>query len=147
MSAGDRTADTAISVAIPRISVVAAGNLVDFLGGTQHADCYSRRVEVRMSKLTDCPSCGGLLPEGRACCPHCHCKYPAMKRWRLVAAAALGVGAAGCGDSSTEAHDASVPDASVYDGAIVEHDLAGVEFAVEYGPALIVDVSTTDGNK
>jgi hypothetical protein len=51
-----------------------------------------------MSQLTDCPSCGGLLPSGTRCCPHCHCKYPVMKRWRLVVATALGLsGAASCG--------------------------------------------------
>ncbi len=57
-----------------------------------------------MSVLTDCASCGGLLPAGKACCPHCHCKYPLMKRWRLLVAAALGVGAAGCNNHPPVVH-------------------------------------------
>jgi hypothetical protein len=52
----------------------------------------------QMSELTDCPSCGGLLPTGKRCCPHCHCKYPVMKRWRLLVALGLG-GAASCNNS------------------------------------------------
>ena len=57
-----------------------------------------------MSQLTDCPSCGGLLPVGKQCCPHCHCKYPVLKRVRLIAAAALGLGAAGCDSTPLDDH-------------------------------------------
>jgi len=32
-----------------------------------------------MAKLVDCPSCGGFVPAGQRCCPHCHCRY---SRWR-----------------------------------------------------------------
>jgi hypothetical protein len=49
-----------------------------------------------MSKIIDCPSCGGPLPVDRPCCPHCHCKTSAWRRWLLLAAAAVGIGAA-CG--------------------------------------------------
>jgi hypothetical protein len=69
-----------------------------------------------MSQLIDCPSCGGLLPAGRRCCPHCHCNYPVMKRWWLLIAAAVGIGAAGCDD----------------------HHTAPV---VEYGPPILQDAS------
>jgi hypothetical protein len=48
-----------------------------------------------MMKLVDCPSCGGLLPAGQRCCPHCHCHYSPWRRLVLLVGAALGV--AGCG--------------------------------------------------
>jgi hypothetical protein len=53
-------------------------------------------MEVRMSKLVDCPSCGGLVPAGQRCCPHCHCRYSRWRRFVLLASAALGL--AGCGN-------------------------------------------------
>jgi hypothetical protein len=92
-----------------------------------------------MSQLTDCPSCGGLLPVGKRCCPHCHCKYPAMKRWRLVAAAALGVGA-GCSDRplsiGVASHDASS------DASTLPVD-SSVSFEPAYGPPnIFFDLST-----
>ena len=51
-----------------------------------------------MSKLVDCPSCGGLVPAGQRCCPHCHCRYSRWRRFVLLASAALGL--AGCGNES-----------------------------------------------
>lgn len=76
-----------------------------------------------MLDLVDCPSCGGLIPAGRACCPHCHCRYSRWRRFVLVASAALGL--AGCGDSTPVVHyggspgfpspDLAVPDLAVRD--------------------------------
>lgn len=59
-----------------------------------------------MSKLVDCPSCGGLLPAGRSCCPHCHCRYSPWRRLLLLAAAAFGLG--GC-SSPTVVHYGTGP--------------------------------------
>ena len=53
-----------------------------------------------MAEMLDCPSCGGPFPEGRRCCPHCHCSYSARKKVTLAIAAAIGLGAAGCGDDT-----------------------------------------------
>ncbi len=69
--------------------------------------------------LVDCSVCGGLLPAGRGCCPHCHCKTSTWKRAVLVVAAALGLGKLGCGNSMTP--------------------------VVEYGPAILHDLSLGDG--
>ncbi len=55
-----------------------------------------------MTKLVDCPSCGGLIPAGRRCCPHCHCRYSPWRRMLLLAGAALGL--AGCGGSTNVVH-------------------------------------------
>jgi hypothetical protein len=71
-----------------------------------------------MSEMLDCPSCGGPFPTGRRCCPHCHCRYPRFKRWKLLLAATFGLGAAACGDDTTA--------------------------VVEYGPAMLTgDLSAT----
>ncbi|HEX4459029.1 MAG TPA: hypothetical protein VIA18_13725 [Polyangia bacterium] len=56
-----------------------------------------------MAKLIDCPTCGGLIPSDRRCCPHCHCKTSLWKHWMLLVSAALGIGAAGC-DKTTYAN-------------------------------------------
>ena len=70
-----------------------------------------------MAKLVDCPSCGGLLPVGQRCCPHCHCRYSRWRRLVLLVSAALGM--AGCGSAPVVHYgnpghvgypDASVPD-------------------------------------
>lgn len=71
-----------------------------------------------MAKLVDCPSCGGLLPVGQRCCPHCHCRYSRWRRLVLLVSAALGM--AGCAPPSVAHYgggpgfgggvDASVPD-------------------------------------
>ena len=55
-----------------------------------------------MSKLVDCPSCGGLLPPGRRCCPHCHCRYSPWRRLVLLASAALGL--VGCNSPTNVVH-------------------------------------------
>jgi hypothetical protein len=55
-----------------------------------------------MSKLVDCPSCGGLLPAGRNCCPHCHCRYSPWRRFVLLASAALGL--TGCNSPTDIRH-------------------------------------------
>ena len=75
-----------------------------------------------MSMLA-CPSCGGPFPTGRRCCPHCHCRYPLLKRWKLLVTAALGL--TGClGDSDAHGFD------------------IGAE--VEYGPVMLQsDLSAT----
>ena len=49
-----------------------------------------------MTQLVDCPSCGGLRPSNQACCPHCHCKTSAWRRWAWALGALLGLGAASC---------------------------------------------------
>ena len=96
-----------------------------------------------MTVLLDCPTCGGLLPTGRRCCPHCHCSSPAWKRWAIAASAAATLGAAGCDDSAL--HPGS-QDAAVAQDA--SSDLSQPEPAVEYGPAMIVDFSEpADGGK
>ena len=46
--------------------------------------------------LIDCPSCGALLPSGRRCCPHCHCKTSTWRRVAFVVVAALGLAKSGC---------------------------------------------------
>jgi hypothetical protein len=85
-----------------------------------------------MPKLTDCPSCGGLLPEDRNCCPHCHCKYSGVKRWRLAAAAVLSVGAASCDSSALKpGGDGGVPP----DQSVTSPDMTG-ETYIDYGPAM-----------
>jgi hypothetical protein len=73
-----------------------------------------------MAKLVDCPSCGGLLPVGQRCCPHCHCRYSRWRRVVLLLSAAFGM--AGCGSTNIVHYgsppgfisdggvDASVPD-------------------------------------
>jgi hypothetical protein len=55
-----------------------------------------------MSKLVDCPLCGGLVPAGRTCCPHCHCRYSPWRRFILLASAALGL--AGCNSPTDVRH-------------------------------------------
>jgi len=85
-----------------------------------------------MSALLDCPTCGGLLPAGRRCCPHCHCSSPAWKRWAIAAAAAASLGAADCG--GTALHNDS-------DASVNNVDLSHPEPVVEYGPAMIVDLA------
>jgi len=50
-----------------------------------------------LTKLVECPSCGGLLPANQRCCPHCHCRYSPWRRFVLLASAALGL--AGCGST------------------------------------------------
>ena len=57
-----------------------------------------------MAQLLDCPSCGGLIPSDRRCCPHCHCKTSLWKHWLLLISAALGLGAAGCDKTTFVAH-------------------------------------------
>ena len=99
-----------------------------------------------MTELADCPSCGGLLPVGWRCCPHCHCSYPAHKRWRLVAAAALGLGAAACDDRAlsipTDGGHPQVDAArSVVDAGVDQQQpMPGPD----YGPAFIDDLSERD---
>ncbi len=46
--------------------------------------------------LSNCASCGGLLPTGRKCCPHCHCKTAVWRYVVFAIAAALGLAKAGC---------------------------------------------------
>jgi hypothetical protein len=103
-----------------------------------------------MSQMTDCPTCGGLLPVGKRCCPHCHCKYPTMKRWRLAAAAALSVGAAGCVDRPLGVGGAS-PEASQDAGTLFDasqgapvadfshpsEDMHRPPGGPDYGPAIV----------
>ena len=60
-----------------------------------------------MSKLIDCPSCGGLVPAGRNCCPHCHCRYSRWRRFILLASAALGL--AGCNSPTDVRHYGGTP--------------------------------------
>jgi hypothetical protein len=55
-----------------------------------------------MSKLVDCLSCGGLLPAGRHCCPHCHCRYSRWRRLVLLASVALGL--TGCNSPTDVRH-------------------------------------------
>ena len=78
-----------------------------------------------MAKLVDCPSCGGLLPAGQRCCPHCHCRYSRWRRLVLVVSAALGM--AGCGSPSV-AHYGSPPNFGGPDAAVPDlgsgHDLS-----------------------
>ncbi len=102
-----------------------------------------------MSQMTDCPTCGGLLPVGKRCCPHCHCKYPTMKRWRLAAAAALSVGAAGCTDRPLGVGEA-IPDVRQDASTLVDASTP-VDFSTpavdlshqgpppgpDYGPAIV----------
>jgi hypothetical protein len=89
-----------------------------------------------MSVLLDCSTCGGLLPAGRSCCPHCHCKSSAWKRWAVVASAAVALGAADCngpalspgGDMSTKTNpDLSMPEPVVEYGPAIQHDMADVD--------------------
>ena len=77
-----------------------------------------------MAELTDCPSCGGLLPAGRRCCPHCHCKYPLIKRWWLLVAAAVGLGASACDHTTT-------PVTIEYGPAMLD---ASVDAGQDFGP-------------
>jgi hypothetical protein len=68
------------------------------------------------SKLVDCPACGGFVPAGQRCCPHCHCRYSRWRRLVLVVSAALGM--AGCGSTSVAhygGHPGPIPDAGVPD--------------------------------
>jgi hypothetical protein len=78
--------------------------------------------------MLDCPSCGGPFPAGKRCCPHCHCRYSRAKRWKLLLVAALGFGAADCGDDSSVAQPlygvmspgsdlSATPDLAVHDAA------------------------------
>lgn len=60
-----------------------------------------------MSRLVDCPSCGGLLPAGQRCCPHCHCRYSPWRRLVLLASAALGL--AGCNAPTNVVHYGAGP--------------------------------------
>jgi hypothetical protein len=76
--------------------------------------------------LIDCSTCGGPLPVGRSCCPHCHCTSPAWKRWALVAAAAASLGAVDCGGN---------PEPVVEYGLAPQHDFAGVDEAVSVDQA------------
>jgi hypothetical protein len=64
--------------------------------------------------LVNCPSCGGLLPSNRHCCPHCHCRTPLWRRWVWAIGAVIGIGAPACGP-------------------------LGPQPVVEYGPAIILD--------
>jgi hypothetical protein len=94
-----------------------------------------------MNLLIDCPTCGGLLPVGRNCCPHCHCKTSSLKKISLVAAAVIGLGGAGCND------DAISPpgDAGMHTvDASASPDLTMPGHVVEYGPAIMFDASTKD---
>jgi len=73
-----------------------------------------------MSKIVDCPSCGGPVPAGQRCCPHCHCRYSRWRRFVLLATAALGM--AGCDNTPVVHYGASPggmqPDASIPDMAV-----------------------------
>jgi hypothetical protein len=89
-----------------------------------------------MTPMLDCPTCGGLIPADRRCCPHCHCKSSAWKRWALVASATMGLGAAGCGGGTDHG--------GVADMSHAEFDLSQPEPVVEYGPAPPRDFSTAD---
>ena len=89
-----------------------------------------------MTALLDCPTCGGLLPAGRRCCPHCHCSSPAWKRWALAATAAASLGAADC--DGTGLHHPGTADAGV---DLAAPDLSQPEPVVEYGPAIIFDLA------
>jgi RNA polymerase subunit RPABC4/transcription elongation factor Spt4 len=70
-----------------------------------------------MFDLADCPSCGGLLPEERGCCPHCHCRYSGVRRWRLLIAAAIGVASAACYGPPPTMRDVGTPKATPREGA------------------------------
>ncbi|HEY2743199.1 MAG TPA: hypothetical protein VGL86_01195 [Polyangia bacterium] len=76
-----------------------------------------------MTKLVDCPSCGGLIPAGGRCCPHCHCRYSPWRRLMLLAGAALGL--AGCSGPTNVVHYGPGPTGqpqTPVDMAVGEHD-------------------------
>jgi hypothetical protein len=57
-----------------------------------------------MTRLVDCPSCGGLRPANQACCPHCHCKTSAWRRWAWAVGAMVGLSASSCGPQPEPAY-------------------------------------------
>jgi hypothetical protein len=90
------------------------------------------------------------LPVGKRCCPHCHCRYPALKRWQLAAAAALSVGAAGCTDRSLNRDPGSVHQVDDLSESVVDAsqlDSNGFGPVPAYGPGMVFqDLSgPTDG--
>jgi len=81
-----------------------------------------------MAKLVDCPSCGGFVPAGQRCCPHCHCRYSPWRRVVLLVSAMIGL--AGCGSPSVAHYGGGpgfMPDGGV-DAAVPDlgssHDLS-----------------------
>jgi hypothetical protein len=73
-----------------------------------------------MPQLVDCPSCGGLLPADRPCCPHCHCKTPRWRRAVWAIAAVIGLGSqASCLFATVEYGPAMIPDGGFGGGSAV----------------------------
>ena len=71
-----------------------------------------------MVPLAKCPSCGALLPIGRACCPHCYCRTPLWRRWVWTLSAVVGIGGASCGSQTVVLYGpAYLPDSGQYPDA------------------------------